>query len=681
MHIPISSSPRGAFAVLTLTAASLQAAGTIIPLPAVVVTGHHSDQPLLVSADPRAPAQPIPAQDGAEILRNIPGFSVIRKGGIDGDPVLRGMAGSRLGVLLDGDVVLGGCGNRMDPPTAYVHPAAFDRVTVLKGPETVLHGPGYSAGVVRFERDPRKLSAPQLAILGSATLGSFGRNDQALRLLAGTPAGYIETNATRAASDEYRTGSGEKVHSAYERWNVHAAIGLTPADQTLLEVSAAIGDGEAAYADRAMDGVKFARENLAFRMHRQFASGAVRRLEGRVYYNYVDHVMDNFTLRTFQPAGGMSQPAVSNPDRRTHGGRMQVTAAVANRATVDLGVDLQANRHRIRSTTDQRSRPFGGLPRLVDARFRQGGMFGEVTMPFGTMWRALAGGRVDDWEAQDRRATVGSGMSGGSSNPTAGARRHQTLEAGFVRFERERDGNTIFLGLGHSARFPDYWEMFSKESTASVSAFSIRPEHTNQVDGGVIVRRGSFTGSVSLFANRVDDYILIQSGVRKGMRTVTVARNVDASSLGGEVTTSAQLTAKWKADASITYVRAENRSDNLPLAQQPPLEGRFALAYTNASWSVGALTRMAAAQHRVAVGHGNIAGQDIAATGGFAVLSLNGAWRFHRRTRVAAGIDNVLDRAYAEHISRSGISIPGYAQTARVMEPGRTFWMKVDLAY
>ena len=35
------------------------------------------------------------------MLKSIPGFSVIRKGGTDGDPVFRGMSGSRLGILLD----------------------------------------------------------------------------------------------------------------------------------------------------------------------------------------------------------------------------------------------------------------------------------------------------------------------------------------------------------------------------------------------------------------------------------------------------------------------------------------------------------------------------------------------------------------------------------------------------
>ena len=174
----------------------------------VEVTAAASARPLTDVTDPRAPRQPIPAHDGADYLKTIPGFSVIRKGGTDGDPVLRGMAGSRLGVLLDGEIVLGGCGNRMDPPTAYAFPEAYDRITVLKGPQTVLHGPGNSAGVVLFERDRDRYPQPGLGAFGSATFGSFGRNDQVAEVKTGNSKVYMQSSATRSAMSDYQDGGG-----------------------------------------------------------------------------------------------------------------------------------------------------------------------------------------------------------------------------------------------------------------------------------------------------------------------------------------------------------------------------------------------------------------------------------------------------------------------------------------
>ncbi len=69
-------------------------------LGSVVVTAPVTEAPLTVTTDPKAPRQPLPAHDGADMLKSIPGFSVIRKGGTDGDPVFRGMSGSRLDILL-----------------------------------------------------------------------------------------------------------------------------------------------------------------------------------------------------------------------------------------------------------------------------------------------------------------------------------------------------------------------------------------------------------------------------------------------------------------------------------------------------------------------------------------------------------------------------------------------------
>jgi len=191
-------------ALFSLTPAFLAAQNTATPpdaevfrLDPVNVTAGPVEAPLRQTLNPRSVVQPIPAHDGAEALKSVPGINVIRKGGTDGDPVLRGMAGSRLGVTLNGETIMGGCGMRMDPPTAYVFPAAYDRITIHKGPQHVRYGPGNSAGLVQFERDPRVFDQPGADLYSSFTLGSFGRNDQAVNVLDGFPLGYLQTSANR----------------------------------------------------------------------------------------------------------------------------------------------------------------------------------------------------------------------------------------------------------------------------------------------------------------------------------------------------------------------------------------------------------------------------------------------------------------------------------------------------
>ncbi|MCC5842213.1 MAG: TonB-dependent copper receptor [Opitutales bacterium] len=669
-----------------LTGASLAApalAGEPHELTPVPVVAHHGPAPLQFIVDPRAPAQPMPAQDGADALRSVPGFNVIRKGGTDGDPVFRGLAGSRLGILLDGELIFGGCGNRMDPPTAYVFPTAFDRVTIIKGPQSVLHGPGLTAGVVLFERIPMVCTEPEFTGIAALTLGAFGRNDQLLDATAGNPRFSLRATATRTAADDYKDGSGNRVHSQYERWSAHANGTWHATPRTRIELSGTLSDGEAAYADRAMDGTQFARENIGLRFRHETTNGLLAAIEGQAYYNYIDHVMDNFSLRTFSPTMMMPNKTVSNPDRETFGARVLGHLESEGPWQATLGTEFQENRHTGRRSMNEDMRPFKSLPRLRDGRFRTTSIFGEGTWDLDGESRLVAGLRADLWRAEDPRAMINVGMAGAQPNPTAGSTRRQTLPTGFLRYERTFAGSLhAYLGLGHARRFPDFWEMINKEGPPSLSAFETKIERTTQIDLGFTQTHGATTYGLSLFANQIDDFILIENGFPKGMRSATVARNIDARMLGGEATVLHRLGDHWRAEAALSHVHGRNRTDARPLAQQPPFEGRLALGYHETRWSAGGVLRAVARQNRIAVGQGNIVGQDLGPTPGFATLALHGGWMPHPAFRLHAGVDNLLDHTYAEHLSKGGAMVAGFPPpTTRVNEPGRTFWLRGEVRF
>ena len=191
---------------------------------------------------------------------------------------------------------------------------------------------------------------------------------------------------------------------------------------------------------------------------------------------------------------------------------------------------------------------------------------------------------------------------------------------------------------------------------------------------------------MSAFYNHIDDYLLIQSGVVKpmgmmGRRTTTITRNIEAHSWGGEAELGYAINDNWRVDASLAYVRGENDTDDKSLAQLPPLEARFGLHYDDGTWSYGALWRAVAKQTHVSVNQGNIAGQDIGNTRGFGVLSLNAGWKVMPNLQLTTGIDNLLDKTYAEHISRRGDMVAGFDQLDRVNEPGRTVWLKAQFDF
>jgi outer membrane receptor protein involved in Fe transport len=170
-------------------------------LPRVEVVARPLKNSFISVTDPKTPRQPLPASDGADYLKTLPGFTAIRSGGINGDPVLRGMFGSRLNLLANGAPTQGACPARMDSPSSYVAPESYDKVTVIKGPQTVLYGPGASAGTVLFEREAPRFDTAGAHVDASVMGGSNGRNDENLELTAGNPDVYARartrTNRTR----------------------------------------------------------------------------------------------------------------------------------------------------------------------------------------------------------------------------------------------------------------------------------------------------------------------------------------------------------------------------------------------------------------------------------------------------------------------------------------------------
>jgi iron complex outermembrane receptor protein len=632
-------------------------------LDPVVVTAAPMSDPLTVITDAKAPRQPVPAHDGADYLKTIPGFSVIRKGGSDGDPVFRGMAGSRLNILADGEMIHGGCGGRMDPPTAYIFPESYDRITVLKGPQSVAWGPA-SAGTVLFERDFKPYTVSDYRLFGGLMLGGFGRNDQVLDAQVGNPTFYGRMIGTRSSMDDYKDGDGKRIHSQYMRWNGGATFGFTPDETTRLELSANVSDGKAAYADRMMDGVKFARENYSLRFEKKKITSFIDKVDAHVYYNTIDHVMDNYSMR--EP--GMMKN-VNNPDRKTTGLRLTGDLVPSDTSLLKLGIDQQSNRHRLRTGNNL---SYQNAKRVEDANFDDFGLFSEWTQSFTEVDRLIAGLRADFWRAEDKR----SGFS------TSGETRHETLPGGFIRYERDfGDGSIVFIGLGHSERFPDYWEVISqnKQSETSDSAFNTKPEKNTQLDIGTIYRiTPELQLAVSAFYSRMRDYILIDNS--RALKDTTLVRNINATTYGGEIGVSYALSRHLRGGVSLAYVHGSNDTDHTPLAQMPPFDSRFTLDYDDGTWMAGALLRLVAAQNRFDKGKGNIAGQDIGEpTAGFGVFSINGGYRFRKDLYLTAGIDNLFNKTYAEAISKSGFMVPGYIQTMRINEPGRFFWLKLNL--
>lgn len=639
-------------------------------LAPIVVTAQQGNDAhgLIVHADPKQPTQPIPAVDGAAYLQSIVGFNQIKNGGANGDVTFRGMFGSRIKILTDGTENLGACPSRMDNPASYVSPESYDKITVVKGPQTVQYAHTGSAATVIFEREPEQLtSAKPYRGQASVMRGSYGRLDQNVEATVGDETKYARLNANRSIADSYQDGAGNTVPSDWEKWNADLALGWTPNEDTWVELKGGKSDGEAVYAGRSMDGSKFARESLGLHVEKKNIGEVIKKVEAQVDYSYNDHVMDNFSLRKFNPADGMSMPMASNVARRTLNVRVAMTQDWGQLQLIS-GIDSQKNEHTKRSGSLMS--PYQNKARVGDMDFESYGAFGELSYVFNDQHKLVTGARVDQAKID---------------NLATDTERKETLPSGFIRIESELAEHVkTYAGLGYVERVPDYWELFSTKyhQSAGTTFADLENEKTAQFDAGYQYEQGAFKSWASVYAGLIQDYILVAYTPTGSMgRLEAKSRNVDATIVGAEAGVAYQLTDQIQADISAMYAWGENTTDHTALPQIAPLEGRFNLRYVQEEYNLGLLWRVVAAQDRTSYREGNIIGYDLEESKGFGTLSLNGTYNIQKDLDLSVGIDNVLNKNYAEHLNKLGSSGFGYAATEQFNNIGRNYWARISMKF
>ena len=645
-------------------------------LAPIVVTAQQGNDAhgLIVHADPKQPTQPIPAVDGAAYLQSIVGFNQIKNGGANGDVTFRGMFGSRIKILTDGTENLGACPSRMDNPASYVSPESYDKITVVKGPQTVQYAHTGSAATVIFEREPEQLtSAKPYRGQASVMLGSYGRLDQNVEAAVGDETKYARLNANRSIADSYQDGAGNTVPSDWEKWNADLALGWTPNEDTWVELKGGKSDGEAVYAGRSMDGSKFARESLGLHVEKKNIGEVIKKVEAQVDYSYNDHVMDNFRLRT-PPTTTMHGMQMTVPNkmemevtRRTLNARAAMTSEW-DKVSLMTGIDSQRNKHG--GNMIMYAMPSMNSPFKTNMEFESYGAFGELSYVFNDQHKLVTGARVD-------QAKI--------NNLATDTKRKETLPSGFIRIESELAEHVkTYAGLGYVERVPDYWELFSTkyhQSTGTTFA-DLENEKTAQFDAGYQYEQGAFKSWASVYAGLIQDYILVAYTPTGSMgRLEAKSRNVDATIAGAEAGVAYQLTDQIQADISAMYAWGENTTDHTALPQIAPLEGRFNLRYVQEKYNLGLLWRVVAAQDRTSYREGNIIGYDLEDSKGFGTLSLNGTYNIQKDLDLSVGIDNVLNKNYAEHLNKLGSSGFGYAATEQFNNIGRNYWARISMKF
>ncbi len=622
-----------------------------------------------------------PVADGGDLLSNVPGVSASRMGGHALDIIIRGQQGNQISVIDAGSITYGACPNRMDPPTATTGITRADRIVVERGYASVTNGPGATGGAVILERDAPEFEDDN-RWSGNFTLGAASNSrtlDGSGNLSFDMGGGfYMELSADAKTAGNYSDGDGNEIRSAYDQMSGGITFGY---DNNGFDMALDIERDEATgilFAGAGMDSPYSYTDVYRLRGGIDLDKGALTRIEGNLFLTSVDHLMDNYSLRNPTAMMGMSAPTSSE----TWGGQLEAHLDFGN-VRAKVGIDHQSNNRMAEgymgpiAQIEAQNPAFQVALSWPDVTIAQTGLYGEAEVDLNDRTMLKLGARYDYVKADAALAAVpttgGMGMTANDFytmqyGTTFDSPREEHNFGGLVRLEYElSQSSTLFAGLSRSVRTADTNERAMARSNW-VGNPDINPEKHNQLDFGIETARDDWWFTASAYVDDVDDYILRDAFTAPG---VTTYRNVSAFLAGVELAGAWERNG-WIIAGDATYTYGQNKTDDRALAQIPPLFGKVEASYGQDAWRVGGRVNWVATQNRIDPA------RDPGKTDGWATLDVFGSYDLNDKATLFAGVNNITDKTYANHLARSNVFDPVLTQ---VNEPGRTVYVKLEARF
>jgi iron complex outermembrane receptor protein len=582
----------------------------------------------------------------------------------------------------------------MDPPTSFANIETYDSVRVIQGVETLQYGTGGTGGTILFER-----GLPEMGTHGRIETGA---GDNGLKQSATAEVshrgeqGYIRAFSVNKDGGKYKDGNGNTVNTSFSTEHNGVIAGITPKAGERIEVSAEkIVTHNALFQGSGMDAPYDEMNILRMKYRSTNKVGFVDGIKADLSYAADEHLMDNYSLRTNPNAVAMwrASPTTSN----TLSGKLALTSKLSANTLVDYGLNVQNVNRKASLINSTNTSTFSyNWPNVSTDRI---GVFAEAEHKLDAVSRFKGGLRLDKISAQAgdiNRVALGTAASLSETAAemyskvygyTGDGKVNEDHVSALARYELDLSKDlTWFTGVSRTMRTADETERFmangnalnasgsfsAPNSSAWVGNPNLAPEKHIQLDTGLNKQTNNYGWRATAFYDSVEDYILRDQRIVTNGK-ITTYRNVNATLYGAQLEGFTNLSFATLA-GGLSYVNSHNDSDGRNIAQTPPLSGYVALNKQMGDLGLGARFRFQQQQDNI----DTLSGLDTSKTPAWSVLDLYGSYKINKSVKLMAGVDNVFDHAYYQHVAR----VDNYSgNTYNVYEPGRAAWLKVQAKF
>ncbi len=622
------------------------------------------------------------SHDAGLILQNSPFISGIRKSGNYGfDPVMRGFKYDQLNIVVDGvQGATAACPNRMDPPTSQVSPNMTERIEVLKGPFALRYGNSFG-GTINFIGGKPAFSSKTKY---SGRLSSGYESNGAIfttEAFAGisTQKLNLKLFGAWANGHDYEDGLGETVAAGFNRGNIGARFAYLLAANHLLEGSVTRNrsrdvDFPSLPMDLRMD------DALLLNLSHQvvFKDAVLQNWQTSLYGTWVDHYMDNL-LKTIDPR---NMNAATAAETKNYGGRTEMEFLGANHR-VFTGADMK-----VEEAKGIREREFIMGPNagntFYDNAWQNGkishsGLFFEYRHALND-YIFVAATRIE----LNHAMVLDEAPEFIAVYPeTTVTQFNPSLSIGVTKYWSGTLSGSVWLGRAQrsgslSERYINYFPI-GIDPYEMLGNPNLKPEVNNQADVSLDFKNNTTNISLSFFAAYLQNYIssVIDTNLTTrlpsspGVRQFT---NLDKALLSGfEFSFKQAMPASLLLELAMAYTHGMDLNQKNPLPEIPPIDLRLTISgnYFDSRLFPEVMLRHAGAQNRVAA---SFAEQN---TPAFTLVDISLTYQMSSIVSLNAGVKNLFDEAYYEHLSRGMHTAPPRPLYA----PGRSFFLRLNLNF
>lgn len=616
-----------------------------------------------------------PARDMGEALKAVDGVSIVRKGAIANDVVIRGLQKDNINVFLDGVRLHGACPNRMDPPSFHYDFAEVEQVKVIKGPYD-LANPGSLGGVIEaVSKKPNKGWGADFSATGgsydsvnTSAVGSYG-GDTFDALLgyafkySGVPVSgngkhiteiYPETSANRYKEGE-KDGKAYLMNTAWTKW------GYNISENSRTEIGYSFQDAEhILYPYLLMDAVNDRTNRVNWTYNTQKLSPLVKDAKLQFYWDKVTHLM-NDQSRVSSNTMPRTYSMQTDASTQVIGAKASSGLSVGT-GQLNVGIDYY-NRNWDATNVRRSHNNYAAVNMIPNVYIDNVGLFTEYVVPFGERVILSAGARGDlTWAKADKSPIFTQTGSTDFANVSANAQLTY----------KPIDGLETYFGLGRGTRTPDPQELFmglptSMGKPGSQGNVNLHATANNQMDVGIKYNTDKFYANGSFFYGYLTDFI----NIYQMNATYRSYQNVNATMWGYEFSSQYSLPLDLFLKGSLSYTWGDNRDKHQPLSEMPPLHGNVGIRYDNNAFFFEAVENLSSKQERT-----DASLQELP-TAGYVATDLKTGFRYEKLA-VYGGVNNLFDIQYYNYLSYQR---DPFASGLKVPENGRNFYLTVQYTF